>query len=84
MTCQSRRSTPGRERTKTGRLCVYAHEQRPWAGPEPLTAVYLRRTERPSEWCRIFSTSRASCMSVYAGFEQLTAKGNMFLATCWA
>jgi transposase len=42
---------PGRERTKTGRLWVYAREQRLWAGPEPPAAVYLfapdRKAERP-------------------------------------
>jgi hypothetical protein len=31
---------PGRGRTKMGRLSVYAHEQRPWAGPKPPPAVY--------------------------------------------
>ena len=43
---------PGRGRTKTGRLWVYAREQRPWAGPEPPAAVYLfapdRKAERPA------------------------------------
>ncbi len=32
---------PGPGRTKTGRLWVYAREQRGWSGPEPPTAVYL-------------------------------------------
>jgi transposase len=30
---------PGRGRTKTGRLWVYAREQRGWGGPEPPAAV---------------------------------------------
>jgi transposase len=42
---------PGRGRTKTGRLWVYARDQRPWAGPEPPAAVHLfapdRKAERP-------------------------------------
>jgi transposase len=42
---------PGRGRTKTGRLWVYAREQRPWSGPAPPAAVYLfapdRKAERP-------------------------------------
>jgi len=55
---------PGRGRTKTGRLWVYAREQRPWGGPEPPAAVFLfaptaRRNVRP----RISSVSRACCMS---------------------
>ncbi len=30
---------PGRGRTKTGRLWVYASDDRPWGGPEPPAAV---------------------------------------------
>jgi transposase len=32
---------PGRGRTKTGRLWVYARDDRPWAGPDPPAAVYF-------------------------------------------
>ncbi len=32
---------PGRGRTKTGRLWVYARDDRPWSGPEPPAAVYF-------------------------------------------
>jgi transposase len=32
---------PGRGRTKTGRLWVYARDQRPWGRPAPPAAVYL-------------------------------------------
>ena len=43
---------PGRGRTKTGRLWVYARDDRPWSGPDPPAAVYLyspdRRAERPA------------------------------------
>jgi transposase len=43
---------PGRGRTKTGRLWVYAREQRSWGGPEPPAAIYLyapdRKAERPA------------------------------------
>src|SRR5471032_3093984 len=42
---------PGRGRTKTGRLWVYARDDRPWQGPDPPAAVYLyspdRKAERP-------------------------------------
>jgi hypothetical protein len=42
---------PGRGRTKTGRLWVYAHEQRGWGGTDPPAAVYIfapdRKAERP-------------------------------------
>lgn len=43
---------PGRGRTKTGRLWVYARDDRPWRGADPPAAVYLyspdRRAERPA------------------------------------
>ena len=42
---------PGRGRTKTGRLWVYAREQRGWSGPDPPAAVFIyapdRKAERP-------------------------------------
>jgi hypothetical protein len=40
---------PGRGRTKTGRLWVYACEQRAWGGPEPPAAVYLFAPDRKAE-----------------------------------
>ncbi len=36
----------GRGRTKTGRLCVYACEQRPWSGADPPAAIYLFAPDR--------------------------------------
>jgi transposase len=43
---------PGRGRTRTGRLWVYARDDRPWNGPDPPAAVYLyspdRKAERPA------------------------------------
>lgn len=77
---------PGRGRTKTGRLWVYAREQRPWAGPEPPAAVYLfapdRKAERPVSHLQHFKG--VLHVDGYAGFEQLTAKGEIVLAACWA
>ena len=40
---------PGRGRTKTGRLWVYAREQRAWGGPEPPAAVFLFEPDRKAE-----------------------------------
>ncbi len=39
---------PGRGRTKTGRLWVYARDARPWNGPDPPAAVYLYSPDRRS------------------------------------
>src|ERR1700739_1883708 len=47
---------PGRGRTKTGRLWVYARDDRPWSGADPPAAVYFynpdRRAERPASHLR--------------------------------
>lgn len=77
---------PGRGRTKTGRLWVYAREQRPWAGPEPPAALYMfapdRKAERPVSHLQHFKG--VLHVDGYAGFEQLMAKGDIVLAACWA
>ncbi|MFC3323580.1 IS66 family transposase [Mesorhizobium cantuariense] len=77
---------PGRGRTKTGRLWVYAREQRPWGGPEPPAAVYLfapdRKAERPASHLKHFKG--VLHVDGYAGFQQLTVKGDIVLAACWA
>jgi transposase len=77
---------PGRGRTKTGRLWVYARDDRPWAGPDPPAAVYFyspdRKAERPAAHLEGFRGVLQ--VDGYAGFERLTAGGNIVLAACWA
>jgi len=77
---------PGRGRTKTGRLWVYAREQRGWNGPAPPAAVYLfapdRKAERPVAHMARFKG--VVHVDGYAGFERLTARGDVVLAACWA
>lgn len=77
---------PGRGRTKTGRLWVYAREQRPWGGPEPPAAVYLyapdRKAERPASHLENFKG--VLHVDGYAGFERLAVNGDVVLAACWA
>ena len=77
---------PGRGRTKTGRLWVYARDDRPWCGPEPPAALYLyspdRKAERPAGHLQGFRGVLQ--VDGYAGFERLTAPGNIVLAACWA
>ena len=76
---------PGRGRTKTGRLWVYARDDQPWSGPEPPAAVYFyspdRRAERPAAHLDRFKGVLQ--VDGYAGFEQLTGRG-IVLAACWA
>jgi hypothetical protein len=77
---------PGRGRTKTGRLWVYARGDRPWAGPDPPAAVYFyspdRKAERPAAHLEGFRGILQ--VDGYAGFERLTARGDIVLAACWA
>ncbi|BCM19197.1 IS66 family transposase [Mesorhizobium sp. J8] len=77
---------PGRGRTKTGRLWVYAREQRPWGGPEPPAAIYMfapdRKAERPGSHLEHFKG--VLHVDGYAGLERLTGKGDIALAACWA
>jgi transposase len=77
---------PGRGRTKTGRLWVYAREQRGWNGPDPPAAVFIyapdRKAERPEAHLARFNG--VLHVDGYAGFERLTAKGDIVLAACWA
>jgi transposase len=75
---------PGRGRTKTGRLWVYARDDRPWNGPDPPAAVYLyspdRKAERPVSHLTRFSG--VVQVDGYPGFERLGA--DIRLAACWA
>jgi transposase len=77
---------PGRGRTKTGRLWVYARDQRGWSGPDPPVAVYFyspdRKGERPASHLKGFRGVLQ--VDGYAGFERLTAGGDVILAACWA
>jgi transposase len=77
---------PGRGRTKTGRLWVYARDDRPWSGPEPPAAVYFyspdRKAERPAAHLQDFRGVLQ--VDGYAGFERLTGPGDIVLAACWA
>jgi transposase len=77
---------PGRGRTKTGRLWVYARDDRPWAGPDPPAAVYFyspdRKAERPAAHLERFRGILQ--VDGYAGFETLAESGEVVLAACWA
>jgi hypothetical protein len=77
---------PGRGRTKTGRLWVYARDDRPWQGPDPPAAVYLyspdRKAERPAS--HLVRFSGVVQVDGYPGFDRLGEGGTIRLAACWA
>jgi transposase len=75
---------PGRGRTKTGRLWVYARDDRPCQGPDPPAALYLyspdRKAERPVSHLAKFRGVLQ--VDGYPGFERLGS--GIDLAACWA
>ena len=77
---------PGRGRTKTGRLWVYARDDRPWGGSDPPAAVYFYSADRKAERPAAHLAGFRGVLQVdgYAGFERLTARGDIVLAACWA
>jgi transposase len=77
---------PGRGRTKTGRLWVYARDDRPWNGPDPPAAIYLYSPDRKAERPVSHLASFRGIVQVdgYPGFERLSEGGNIKLAACWA
>jgi transposase len=77
---------PGRGRTRTGRLWVYARDDRPWNGLDPPAAVYLyspdRKAERPASHLAKFKG--VVQVDGYPGFDRLSDDGKIQLAGCWA
>lgn len=77
---------PGRGRTKTGRLWAYVRDQRSWGGPDPPAALYIYAPDRKAERPEAHLSRFKGIVHVdgYAGFERLTANGDITLAACWA
>lgn len=77
---------PGRGRTKTGRLWVYARDERGWSGPAPPAAIYYYEPDRRAERPEVHLAQFKGVIHVdgYVGFERLTARGRVKLAACWA
>ena len=76
----------GRGHTKTGRFWVCARDQRSWGGPAPPAALYIfapdSKRNRPATHLENFKGILH--VDGYAGFERLTASGDIILAACWA
>jgi transposase len=77
---------PGRGRTKTGRLWVYARDDRPWHGPDPPAAVYLYSPDRKAKHPASHLAKFSGILQVdgYPGFDRLSDGGAICLAACWA
>jgi transposase len=78
--------SPGKGRTKTGRLWAYVRDDRPSAGPDPPAVVYRyspdRKAERPQSHLRSFAGILQA--DAYSGFTPLYATGRIREAACWA
>jgi transposase len=78
--------SPGKGRTKTGRLWAYVRDDRPIAGPDPPAVIYRyspdRKGERPRLHLRAFTGILQA--DAYSGFAPLYAEGCIQEAACWA
>ncbi len=78
--------SPGRGRTRTGRLWAYVRDDRPSGGTDPPAAVYRyspdRKAERPAAHLRSFAGVLQA--DAYSGFAPLYAQGRIVEAACWA
>ena len=77
---------PGRGRTKTGRLWVYARDDRPWGGTAPPAVAYRYSEDRKGVRPAGHLAGFAGMLQVdgYSGFNQVGAAGAVQLAFCWA
>jgi transposase len=77
---------PGRGRTKTGQLFVYARDDRPWGGADPPGVVYLYAPDRTAARPLAHLAGFTGILQVdgYAGYRALAERGNVQLAFCWA
>jgi transposase len=78
--------SPGKGRTRTGRLWAYVRDDRPCGGTDPPAVVYRyspdRKAERPREHLRSFTGILQA--DAYSGFAPLYANGKIVEAACWA
>jgi transposase len=77
---------PGAGKTTTGRLWVYARDERPWSGEAPPAAWYRfsrdRKGEHPTDHLRDFQGWMHA--DGYAGFGDLYRSGNVREVACMA
>ncbi len=77
---------PGAGRTKTGRLWVYARDDRPFAGTAPPAVLYRYTPDRRGEHPRAHLAGFRGILQAdgYAGFTGLYQAGGVQEAACWA
>jgi transposase len=78
--------SPGKGRTRSGRLWAYVRDDRPSAGPDPPAVVYRYSPDRKAERPRAHLASFTGTLQAdaYSGFAPLYQDGRIFEAACWA
>ena len=78
--------SPGKGRTKTGRLWAYVRDDRPSSGSDPPAVVYRYSPDRKSEHPQAHLRSFAGILQAdgYSGFTPLYADRRICEAACWA
>ena len=78
--------SPGKGRTRTGRLWAYVRDDRPSGSTDPPAVVYCyspdRKAERPAQHLRSFRGILQA--DAYSGFAPLYTQGRILEAACWA
>lgn len=78
--------SPGRGKTKTARLWVYARDDRMWADPSPPAVWYQYSENRKGENPRRHLSGFTGVLQAdaYAGYDRIFADGRIIEAACWA
>lgn len=78
--------SPGRGKTKTARLWVYARDDRGWADPSPPAVWYQYSENRKGENPKRHLSGFAGVLQAdaYAGYDRIFADGRIIEAACWA
>jgi len=78
--------SPGRGKTKTARLWVYARDDRPAADPSPPAVWFQYSPDRKGENPRRHLKGFAGVLQAdaYAGYDQIFTSGQIVEAACWA
>lgn len=78
--------SPGRGKTKTARLWVYARDDRAWADPSPPAVWFQYSENRKGENPKRHLDGFAGVLQAdaYAGYDRLFADGRILEAACWA
>lgn len=78
--------SPGRGKTKTGRIWTYVRDERPWAGDAPPATFYKYSPDRKGRWPAQHLSDYKGWMHAdgYAGFNELYRNNQVQEVACMA